>query len=156
MNPDVPWRLTRTVQDSGRKRRFEMAQFSKSVSAITLFVDDLARSKEFYERVFEVAPADEEEGTVIFEFGNLFLRLLSRVEAEKEVLGEVPLADPGSGVGVELAMRVPDVDARAAELVERGVSIAFGPIDRPWGVRHVAFRDPDGHLWVHGADIPGD
>jgi catechol 2,3-dioxygenase-like lactoylglutathione lyase family enzyme len=83
-----------------------MAQFSKSVSAITLFVDDLPRSKEFYERVFEVAPADEEEGTVIFEFGNLSLRLLSRAEAEKEMLGEVPLADPGSGVGVELAMRV--------------------------------------------------
>ena len=43
--------------------------------------------KEFYERVFEVAPVDEEEGTVIFEFGNLFLRLLSRAEAEKEMVG---------------------------------------------------------------------
>jgi catechol 2,3-dioxygenase-like lactoylglutathione lyase family enzyme len=131
-----------------------MGQFSRSVTAVTLFVEDLARSKEFYERVFEVTPVDEEEGTVIFELDNLFLRLLSRAEAETEMLGEVPLADPGSGVGIELAMRVPDVDARTAELVERGVSIAFGPIDRPWGVRHVAFRDPDGHLWVHGGDIP--
>jgi catechol 2,3-dioxygenase-like lactoylglutathione lyase family enzyme len=129
-------------------------QSAKSVSAITLFVDDLARSKEFYARVFDVKPADEEEGTVIFEFGNLFVRLLSRAEAEKELLGQVPLADPGSGVSVELAMRVPNVDARAAELVERGVTISFGPVDRPWGVRHVGFRDPDGHLWVHGGDIP--
>jgi catechol 2,3-dioxygenase-like lactoylglutathione lyase family enzyme len=129
-------------------------QSAKSVSAITLFVDDLARSKEFYARVFDVKPADEEEGTGIFEFGNLFVRLLSRAEAEKELLGQVPLADPGSGVSVELAMRVPNVDARAAELVERGVTISFGPVDRPWGVRHVGFRDPDGHLWVHGGDIP--
>ena len=133
-----------------------MAQSPKSVSAITLFVVDLERSKEFYGRVFEVAPVDEEEGTIIFEFDNVFLRLLSRTEAEKEMMGQVPLADPGSGASFELAIRVPDVDARAAELVERGVSIAYGPINRPWGVRHVAFRDPDGHLWVHGSDIPAD
>lgn len=133
-----------------------MAQFTKSVSAITLFVEDLARSKEFYERVFEVTPADEEEGTIIFELDNVFLRLLSRTEAEKELLGKVPLAEPGSGAGFELAMRVTDVDARATELAERGVSLAYGPINRPWGVRHIAFRDPDGHLWVHGSDIPAE
>jgi catechol 2,3-dioxygenase-like lactoylglutathione lyase family enzyme len=131
-------------------------QSPKSVSAITLFVEDLARSKEFYERAFEVAPVDEEEGTVIFEFDNVFLRLLSRAEAEKEMMGQVPLADPGFGASFELAMRVTDVDARAADLAERGVSIAYGPVNRPWGVRHVAFRDPDGHLWVHGADISAD
>ena len=133
-----------------------MAESPNSVSAITLFVEDLTRSKEFYARVFDVAPADEEEGTIIFEFDNLFLRLLTRTEAEQEMLGRVPLADPRSGASFELAMRVTDVDARAAELAERGVSLAYGPIDRPWGVRHIAFRDPDGHLWVHGADLPAD
>jgi catechol 2,3-dioxygenase-like lactoylglutathione lyase family enzyme len=133
-----------------------MAQSPKSVSAITLFVEDLARSREFYERAFEVVPVDEDEGTLIFELDNIFLRLLTRSEAEKEMLGQVSLADPGSGVAFELAMRVNDVDARAAELAERGVSLAYGPIDRLWGVRHIAFRDPDGHLWVHGADIPAD
>jgi catechol 2,3-dioxygenase-like lactoylglutathione lyase family enzyme len=131
-----------------------MALSPKSVSAITLFVEELARSKEFYERAFGVVPVDEDEGTLIFELDNVFLRLLTRSEAEKEMLGQVSLADPGSGVAVELAMRVSDVDARAAELAERGVSLAYGPVDRPWGVRHIAFRDPDGHLWVHGADIP--
>ena len=134
-----------------------MAQSAKSVSAITLFVEDLARSKDFYERVFQVTGVVEADaGTVILEFDNLFLRLLTRTEAEKEMLGQVPLADPGSGASFELAMFVTDADARAAELAERGVSIAYGPIDRPWGVRHVAFRDPDGHLWVLSADIPAD
>jgi catechol 2,3-dioxygenase-like lactoylglutathione lyase family enzyme len=39
-----------------------MAQSLKTVGVITLFVEDQQRSKEFYERVFEVAPVDEEEG----------------------------------------------------------------------------------------------
>jgi catechol 2,3-dioxygenase-like lactoylglutathione lyase family enzyme len=131
-----------------------MAQSPKSVSAITLFVEDLPRSKEFYGRAFDVTPADEEEGTIILELDNLFLRLLTRTHAEEEMLGQVPLADPGSGATFQLAMRVSDANARAAELVERGVSLAYGPVDRPWGVRHVAFRDPDGHLWVLSEHLP--
>ena len=60
---------------------------------------------------------------------------LARAEAEKEMEGQVPVADLDSGVGFELAMRVSDVDARAAELAEREVQLAFGPVDRPRGVR---------------------
>ncbi len=132
-----------------------MAQSLKSVNVITLFVSDMQRSREFYERVFDVAVIDEEEqGTVILKFDNVFMRLLVRDEAEKEMLGKVPLADVGSGVGFRLAVFVDDLDAACAELVQHGVSIAFGPVDRPWGVRNVAFRDPDGHLWVLSADIP--
>jgi hypothetical protein len=56
-----------------------MAQSPKSVSAITLFVEDLARSKDSYERVFQVTGVVEADaGTVILEFDNLFLRLLTR------------------------------------------------------------------------------
>jgi lactoylglutathione lyase len=132
-----------------------MTREPMSVGAVTLFVKDLARAQEFYERVFDVTGMVEEDaGTVIFEFGNLFLRLLTRVEAEKEMLGRVPLAAPDSGAGFELALRVDDIGAVTADLAERGVPIVFGPVDRPWGVRHVAIRDPDGHLWVFSADIP--
>lgn len=133
-----------------------MAQSLKTVRAITLFVEDQQRSKEFYERVFEVAAADEEEGTVIFKFDNFFLRLLTRGEAEKEMLGQVSLADSGSGASFQLAAFVDDVDALCAELSKRGVSIIYGPVDRPWGVRNAAFRDPDGHIWAFSADIPED
>lgn len=73
-----------------------MAQTLTTVNVITLYVEDQQRSKEFYERVFEVAPADENEGTVIFKFDNLFLRLLTRGEAEKEWRG-VRLADSDAG-----------------------------------------------------------
>jgi catechol 2,3-dioxygenase-like lactoylglutathione lyase family enzyme len=127
----------------------------KSVSAITLFVESIPRSKEFYERVFDVDVIDEEEeGTVILKFDNMFMRLLVRSEAEKELLGKVALADPDSGANFELATFVENAEAAHAELIKHGVPIAFGPVDRPWGVRHIAFRDPDGHLWVLSSDIP--
>lgn len=82
------------------------------------------------------------------------MRLLARSEAEKELLGKVALADPDSGANFELATFVEDGEAAHAELIKRGVPMAFGPVDRPWGVRHIAFRDPDGHLWVLGSDTP--
>ena len=132
-----------------------MAQSLKSVNVITLFAEDLERSKEFYERVFEVAAIDEDETTAILKLDNLFLRLLGRGEAEEQMLRRVPLADSDSGVSFQLATFVEDADALCAELTERGVEILFGPVDRPWGVRHLAIRDPDGHLWVFSADIPG-
>jgi catechol 2,3-dioxygenase-like lactoylglutathione lyase family enzyme len=132
-----------------------MALSLKSVRAITLFVEDIHRSSEFYERVFDVEAFHEEEaGTVVLTFENMFLRLLTRSEAEKELFGKVALGDPGSGVSSELATPVEDAQAAHDHLVDLGVPIVFGPVDRPWGVTHVAFRDPDGHLWVLSADTP--
>jgi lactoylglutathione lyase len=133
-----------------------MAQSLKSINVITLFVEDEQRSKEFYERLFDVTGADEGHGTIIFQLDNLFLRLLNRNEAEGEMLGQVPLAEPGSGASVQLAMFVDDADALCAELIERGVPIVYGPVDRPWGVRSAGFRDPDGHLWQFGSDLPNN
>ncbi len=131
-----------------------MVQSLRSVNVITLFVEDPQRSKEFYERVFEIAAVDEEEGTVIFKLDNLFLRLVTRGKAEKEMLGQVPVADSDSGASSQLAIFVDDADALCTELAKRGVSIVYGPVDRPWGVRNAAFRDPDGHLWGFSANIP--
>ena len=122
----------------------EMAQSLKSVGVITLFVEDQRRSKEFYERVFEVAAVDQDEGMAIFRFDNLFLRLLTREEAEQQMFGQVPLARSDAGASSLLAIFVDDADALCAQLTERGVSIVYGPVDRPWGVRNAAFRDPTG------------
>jgi uncharacterized glyoxalase superfamily protein PhnB len=48
---------------------------------------------------------------------------------------------------MQLTINVDDVDAVCAELARRGVTLLNGPVDRPWGVRTAAFRDPDGHAW---------
>lgn len=131
-----------------------MTQSSKSVNVITLFVEDPLRSKEFYERIFDVVGVDEGHGTVIFPFDNLFLRLLRRGEAEGEMLGQVSVADPRSGTAVQLGFAVDDADAFCTELSERGVPIVYGPVDRPWGRRNAAFVDLDGHVWQFGSDTP--
>src|SRR5262249_28920025 len=120
----------------------------------TLFVEDPLRSKEFYERIFAVVGVDEGHGTVIFRFDNLFLRLLRRDEAESEMLGHVAVADPRSGTSVQLAFSVDDADVFCTELAEVGVSIVYGPVARPWGVRNAAFADLDGHVWQFGSAIP--
>jgi catechol 2,3-dioxygenase-like lactoylglutathione lyase family enzyme len=131
-----------------------MTQSPKSVNVITLFVEDPLRSKEFYERIFDVVGVDEGHGTVIFQFDNLFLRLLRRSEAESEMLGRVTVADPPFGTSVQLGFAVDDADAFCRQLSERGVSIVYGPVDRPWSRRNAAFVDLDGHVWQFGSDIP--
>ena len=123
----------------------------KSVGAITLFVDDPQRSKEFYARVFEVETLFEDESSVAFKFDNVILNFLKRGEAVEELLGPVPAAE--SGASFELTVWVQDADAVCADLAERGVSIASGPLDRPWGVRTAAFLDPDGYVWEIAAEI---
>src|SRR5690242_1759863 len=131
-----------------------MTQSLKSVNVITLFVEDQLRSKEFYERIFDVVGVDEGHGTVIFRLDNVFLRLLRRGEAESEMLGQVSVADPRSGTTAQFGLAVEDADAFCTELTERGVSIVYGPIDRSWGRRNAGFADPDGHVWQFGSDIP--
>jgi catechol 2,3-dioxygenase-like lactoylglutathione lyase family enzyme len=108
-----------------------MAQSLKRVGVITLFVVDQERSKEFYERVFEVAAANEDEGSVLFEFDNLFLRLLTRARAETDLLGQVALAEPDSGASSQLAIFVDDAKALCADLAERGARSPMAPSTVP-------------------------
>ena len=129
-----------------------MGESLKSVGAVTLFVEDLQRSKEFYGRVFELEAVFEDENSVAFKFDNLFLNLVKRGVAVNELLGPLPAAEPGASF--ELTIWVENVDAVCADLTERGVPIISGPLDRPWGMRSAAFLDPDGYAWEVSADIP--
>jgi len=128
-----------------------MNESLQSVGAITLFVEDPQRSKEFYGRVFDVDAVFEDENSVAFRFENLFLNLLKRGPAVNELLGPVAAAEQGASF--ELTIWVEDVEAVCADLAERGVSIVSGPLDRPWGMRSAAFLDPDGYVWEVAADI---
>jgi catechol 2,3-dioxygenase-like lactoylglutathione lyase family enzyme len=46
--------------------------------------------------------------------------------------------------GIELEVRVDDVDAVVARLRAAGVSVT-DPAEQPWGARHAWFHDPDGY-----------
>ena len=55
---------------------------------------------------------------------------------------------------MQLDFAVDDADAFCSEFSERGVSIVYGPVDRPWGRRNAVFIDLDGHVWQFGSDVP--
>jgi catechol 2,3-dioxygenase-like lactoylglutathione lyase family enzyme len=124
----------------------------KSVGAITMFVDDPKRSKEFYARVFEAPTVYEDDDSVAFEFENLIVNLL-RAPAAHELIGPATVAPRESGARFQLTIWVEDADAVIEQLRSAGVELLNGPIDRPWGLRTAAFADPDGHVWEVAAKI---
>lgn len=122
----------------------------KKVEALTLFVEDPQRSKAFYGSVFEAEPIFEDANSVVVGFDNFVLNLLERGAAVEDLLG--PVAS-GSGASFLLTVGVDDVDAMCVELERRGATIAYGPLDRPWGLRTASLADPDGYLWELAAKI---
>jgi catechol 2,3-dioxygenase-like lactoylglutathione lyase family enzyme len=124
----------------------------KSVGAITMFVDDPKRSKEFYERVFEVSPVFEDDDSVAFEFENLIVNLLVE-RAAPELIEPTPVAGREAGERFQLTIWVEDAGAVVEQLRSAGAELLNGPIDRPWGMRTAAFADPDGHVWEVAAKI---
>jgi catechol-2,3-dioxygenase len=76
---------------------------SARVDAITLFADDLERSKLFYQDVFGLAVAFEDEHSVVFKFENTIINLL-KIPAARELIEPGaeqclrPVDRPGRGV----------------------------------------------------------
>ncbi len=54
----------------------------------------------------------------------------------------------GASESVGLWLQVRDVDAVGHELREAGVDIIEVPTDKPWGLREMQIRDPDGMIIV--------
>ena len=123
-----------------------MSASLKSVGAITLFVADPQRSKAFYESVFGLAPAYEDESSAAFNFDNMIVNLLA-VSAAHDLIEPATVAGPETGSRFQLTIWVDDTDAVCAELKSRGIELLNGPMDREWGVRTASFKDPDGHIW---------
>jgi lactoylglutathione lyase len=118
----------------------------KSMSVITLFTEDLAGTRDFYEEILGLPVLGDHGDNIVFKIGNVMVNL-ARVSAAASFGAPTGVADPGAGVRVVLPVAVDDVDAACAELARHGVALLDGPVDRPWGVRTVSFADPAGHIW---------
>ncbi|MEV5607302.1 VOC family protein [Streptomyces sp. NPDC052225] len=116
------------------------------ISAITLFTEDLDATKQFYQEVFGLPVAFENDNSAVFEFGNTIINLLTATAAP-ELIAPARVAQPDVGSRLQLTLPVDDVDAMCTELTTRGVTLLNGPMDRPWGIRTASFRDPGGHIW---------
>ena len=123
-----------------------MDSWVTGISATTLFVEDLAAARQFYQDVFSLPVVYEDDNSAVFKFGDTLINLLAVSEAP-ELIAPAPVAPPEAGARAQFTITVDDVDAVCDELRRRGVELLNGPMDRPWGIRTAAFRDPAGHIW---------
>jgi len=130
-----------------------MTQSLKSLGALTLFVEDRARAKAFYEQAFDAPALNEDNVSVAFKFDNVIVNLLES-HAAPELIDPAPVGDRHAGARFQLTVWVDDTDAVCADLASRGIRLLNGPMNRDWGVRTATFADPDGHIWELAGKIP--
>lgn len=124
------------------------------ISLITLGVDDLERSLQFYAEglglVTEgIVGREFEHGAVAFFDLESGLRLALWPRASLARDAGLPLGPAGS-TGFALAHNVAsraEVDAVMAQAAAAGAAIARPAQDTFWGGYAGYFMDPDGHLW---------
>ena len=118
-------------------------------SHVRLLVSDYERAFAFYRDAvgLPVRFSDEASGYGEFETGTVTLSLYSRwnmaaaTGLETSSSPAAPLDRP------LLVFRVADVDAAAAALQAKGVSLAVPPANRrEWTIRTAHFRDPEGNV----------
>ncbi len=120
--------------------------WARSLSAITLFCDDLAASTAFYRQAFDEKPAYHDDASTVFRIGLTLINLLDVRHAGSLIAPAQP-GGPEDRSRVQLTITVSDVDAVCAVLSSRGVQLLNGPCNREWGVRTACFEDPAGHKW---------
>ena len=130
-----------------------MTSLPTQVDAITLFVEELGKTTQFYRDIFDLTPIYEDDVSALFAFGETYINLLAMSEAP-DLIAPAKVAMSESGSRVQFSIFVDDVDATCALLRDRNVALINGPIDRSWGKRTAAFSDPAGNIWEIAQDIP--
>jgi catechol 2,3-dioxygenase-like lactoylglutathione lyase family enzyme len=118
----------------------------KGIAAITLFVEDLEATRQFYRDVFGLPVFFENDDSAVFQFGETLINLL-KVGNAPELIEPARVASPRAGARFVFTLQVDDVDAMCTQLAAHGVPLLNGPMDRPWGPRTASFIDPGGYIW---------
>ena len=116
------------------------------ITLVSLGVDDLARSRAFYEGLGWV-PAETAEGMACYQLQGQALMLFGRA-ALAEDQGRAG-ADLGTGA-MTLAQNFDtreDVDAAFAAALAAGATSLKAPESVFWGGYSGYYADPDGHVW---------
>lgn len=104
----------------------------EQISAVTVFVADMARSCRFYQALgFELKSGGRDATFTSFHAGAGFLNL-ARAARTETAWGRV-------------IFHVDDVNAAYRHALSAGLDPEFAPRDALWGERYFHIRDPDGH-----------
>lgn len=122
----------------------------KTIGHVTLFVDDLERAKSFYRDIFSLPVESENYDRMSFRLQNTSITLLGFASA-REMVAPATVASREAGSRFRFTNFMDpdlcDVDTACVELIQRGVDLLSGPIDRPWGKRTAVFADAGGCIW---------
>jgi catechol 2,3-dioxygenase-like lactoylglutathione lyase family enzyme len=115
----------------------------------TLYVADLDRSFEFYQRVFGFPAVDAGDRLRALNIRGSQILLLCRTgqctEASLKETGTIPGHDGGGQIHLAFAIAGQEFETWRTWLTDQNVSIE-STMDWPRGGRSLYFRDPDGHL----------
>jgi uncharacterized protein len=125
------------------------ATVSTPISIITLGVEDLSRSRAFYEDGLGLpVSSDSGGGIVFFSLPGTILALYPYAELAEET--GLP-ANRGVGFGgITLAQNLKsreEVDQMMTRAEAAGARILTPPVNRFWGGYSGYFTDPDGYAW---------
>ncbi|MGW4947180.1 VOC family protein [Actinoplanes sp. NPDC004185] len=123
------------------------------IEVITVFAEDLAATRAFYEDVFGLEVVYADEASAVVRLDNLMINVL-RADRADTLIEPQPVGPPGNGARLLITIQVDDADATCEELRRHGVTILNGPVDRPWGRRTAAFADPAGTMWEIAQHLP--
>ena len=104
-------------------------------TGVTLFVEDLEASTQFYVNLFEQQPIDKSENTALFE-----------VDGFKTFLHRQMKHEAGMPANEDhMEYKVSDLDEIVSGLIEKGMKIENHPKEYYWG-RSAFLRDIEGKL----------
>jgi catechol 2,3-dioxygenase-like lactoylglutathione lyase family enzyme len=114
-----------------------------SISGITCYVEDLARTAEFYEAI-GFRRGKEDQARVTFYVNWFFVTFIAQDrEDDPDFRKEAKLKRKGSGLF--LYIKVDDIEDFHKAVVSKGIKPVGEPEVRPSGNREFVLRDPDGY-----------
>ena len=117
----------------------------RGVVETALYVDDVGRSKDFYERVFGFGAMVQDSRICAMNVAPGHVLLLFRKGASTDPVTQFPTHDGDGNLHFAFAVDKEELQPWEEKLVAAGVAIESRK-DWPLGGRSIYFRDPDGHL----------
>ncbi len=118
----------------------------QSISVITLGIDDLERSKQFYAQGFGWAPVFENEEIAFYQMNGLMLGTWLKAALAADQNAPAPLPSGGFALAHNVGAET-EVDALIERLVAAGGRLVRAADNPPHGGRRGYIADPDGHAW---------